>query len=101
VNVLSDNSSASVVKYDVSSQQHFIKLQKLVQASGSPNCVSCRLAVPSRLNISVWRSFLRDYSDAKICEFMEFGWPVGYDYATYGFPVSDFRNHTGRCRFRE
>jgi hypothetical protein len=30
---------------------------------------------------------------------MEFGWPVGYDYSLFGFPVSDPRNHKGALLF--
>ena len=29
----------------------------------------------------------------------EFGWPVGYDYEKYGFPVSQLRNHSGAINY--
>lgn len=78
---------------------HLLKLHARVHSSGMPNYKSCRLAVPSRLNVDVWRSYLRDYSDYQICDFLEFGWPVGYDYANSGFPVSSPRNHQGALSF--
>lgn len=65
----------------------------------SPNYVSCRLPIPSLLNIPSWRQYLHDYHDARICDFLEYGWPVGSDYSTQGFPVSQLRNHLGALLF--
>lgn len=56
-------------------------------------------AYPSRPNIPLWRQYLHDYPDARICDFLEYGWPVGYDYSTQGFPVSQLRNHQGALLF--
>ena len=70
-----------------------------MHASGFPNYVSCRLPVPSRLNIPLWRQYLHDYPDARICDFLEYSWPVGYDYSTQGSPVSQLRNHQGALLF--
>ena len=47
------------------------------------------------LNISLWRSLLRDYSDVAVCDFLEFGWPIGYYYSRGLLPSADFRNHSG------
>ena len=91
--VLSSNVSSS------SSYIDFVTLHELVCASGQPNYVSCRLPVPSRLNVSCWREYLRNYKDAQICDFLEYGWPVGYDYSSYGFPCSQLRNHQGALVF--
>ena len=77
----------------------YVFLHERVHASGFPNYVSCRLPVPSRLNIPLWRQYLHDYHDARICDFLEYGWPVGYDYSTQGFPVSQLRNHQGALLF--
>lgn len=76
-----------------------VTLHERVHASGFPNYVSCRLPVPSCLNIPHWRWYLRDYHDSQICDFLEYGWPVGYDYSTHGFPVSQLRNHQGALSF--
>ena len=40
------------------------------------------LPVPSSLNLPLWRSTLRDYDDYAVCNFLEFGWPVGLNYAS-------------------
>ena len=77
----------------------FVSLHERVRTSGLPNYVACHLPVPSRLNIPLWRQYLQECHDAKICDFLEFGWPVGYDYATHGFPVSQLRNHQGALLF--
>ena len=77
----------------------YVFLHERVHTSGFPNYVSCRLPVPSRLNIPLWRQYLHDYHDARICDFLEYGWPVGYDYSTQGFPVSQLRNHHGALLF--
>ena len=41
----------------------YVFLHERVHASGFPNYVSCRLPVPSRLNIPLWRQYLHDYHD--------------------------------------
>ena len=41
----------------------YVSLHERVHASGFLNYVSCRLSVPSRLNIPLWRQYLHDYHD--------------------------------------
>jgi len=77
----------------------FVALHELVCASGQPNYVPCRLPVPSPLNVSCWGEYLRNYNDAQICDFLEYGWPVGYDCSSYGFPCSQLRKHQGALLF--
>ena len=36
------------------------------------------IPIPSRLNIPVWFALVQDYKDSVICDFLEFGWPLGY-----------------------
>ena len=89
-------SSSSVLS---SSGIDFVALHESVRASGQPNYVSCRSPVPSRLNVPRWRQYLWNYQDSQICDFLEYGWPVGYDYSSYGFPCSNLRNHQGALLF--
>jgi len=77
--------------------QPYIDLHERVRASGLPNYKQCRLPVPSRLCVTVWRDYLQDYFDNIVCEFLEFGWPVNYK-NTSG-PVSDYRTHRGALQF--
>jgi len=65
---------------------------------GQPNFLGARLSVPSLLNLSLWWSLLTGYSDEVVCDFLEFGWPIGYDYSGF-LHSSDFRNHKGALDF--
>ena len=62
-----------------------------LQSVSGPNAHTLRIPVPSALNIPVWRSRLRNYSDPDLCDFLEFGWPVGY--VAPNPPVSSHQNH--------
>ena len=46
--------------------------------TGKPNYLVARVPVPSTLNISKWCELLQDYGDSVVCDFLEFGWPVGF-----------------------
>ena len=45
----------------------------------------------------MWRELLSDYPDEIICEFLEFGWPIGYMSDT--LPIFDLRTHRGALDF--
>ena len=49
-----------------------------VSATGLPNHLGARLPVPSGLRIPRWRHHLADYHDNIVCDYLEFGWPIGY-----------------------
>ena len=66
-------------------------------SSGQFNYTGLRLPVPSRLNIPVWRALLQDYEDRVICNFLEFGRPLGYNNQT--LPVFDLCTHRGALTF--
>ena len=78
--------------------QLFVSLHHRVHAAGLPNFRGARLAVPTSLNLPLWRSLLSEYSDVGVCDFLEFGWPIGYDY-NGALPSSVFRNHRGAIDF--
>ena len=46
--------------------------------TGKPNYLVARVPVPSTMNISEWRKLLQGYDDSVVCDFLEFGWPVGF-----------------------
>lgn len=62
-----------------------------LQSTSGPNAFTLRLPVPSALNISEWRTRLRHYHDHSLCDFLQFGWPVGYSASTR--PISSQLNH--------
>ena len=76
-----------------------VRLHERVFASGLPNNKGLRIPLPSKLNIAEWQSSLQDYHDNVIVDYLEFSWPVGYDYEKYGFPVSQLHNHSGAINY--
>ena len=78
---------------------NMVELHERVFASGLPNYRGLRIPLVSKLNIPQWRSYLSDYHDNVIVDYLEFGWPVGYDYEQFGFPVSQLRNHSGATNY--
>lgn len=46
-----------------------------------------------------WRSYLRDYEDYAVYDFLEFGWPVGFDYSSSFPKTPDFCHHKGVIDF--
>ena len=78
---------------------NMVALHERVFTSGVPNYRGLRIPLVSELNIPRWRSFLSAYHDNNIVDYLEFGWPVGYDYEQFGFPVSQLRNHSGATNY--
>ena len=67
--------------------------------TGKPNYLVARVPVASTLNISTWCELLQDYVDRVVCEFLEFGWPVGFMPTT--LHVFDLWTHRGALLFSE
>ncbi|KAK3750300.1 hypothetical protein QZH41_001767 [Actinostola sp. cb2023] len=76
-----------------------VALHEAVLKYGIPDYKGARIPVSSNLQIAVWRKLLQDFPDVKLCDMLEFGFPVNYNYAANGFPVSDRRNHKGALAF--
>ena len=76
-----------------------VALHKRVFASGLPNYKALRIPLASKLNIGQWRFSLKDYHDNVSVDYLEFGWPVGYDYEKCGFPFSQLCNHSGAIAY--
>ena len=75
----------------------FVDAHCAVFSSGQFNYTGLRIPIPSQLNIPVWHALLQDYEDSVICDFLEFGWPLGYTSQT--LPVFDLRTHRGALNF--
>ena len=65
--------------------------------TGEPNYRVARIPVFSALNIAKWRELLPHYPDNVICDFLEFGWPIGYMSDT--LPIFHLRTHRGALTF--
>ena len=72
-------------------------MHRSVALTGEPNYRVARIPVFSALNIAKWRELLQHYPDNVICDFLEFGWPIGYMSDT--LPIFDFRTHRGALTF--
>ena len=62
-----------------------------LQSAPGPNAFSLKLPVPSALNIPEWRLRLCNYPDSELCNFLQYGWPVGY--VAPHPPVSSHQTH--------
>ena len=90
-------SNLSPVSSDVSSSLSFVDSHLRVRSTGLPNYLGLRISVPSALHVPHWRECLRDYPDRIICDYLQFGWPVGF--VRDSLPVFDIRTHRGALNF--
>ena len=81
------------------SSDYFLKLHDRIFASRAYNFEGLRLPVPSSLCLPVWRTYLQEYVDYGVCDFLEFGWPVGFDYSRPLPMHTNFHNHKGATEF--
>ena len=49
-----------------------------VKDSGIPNYLGCKIPINDQMNIQFMKSMLKDYKDEKICDLLEFGFPLGF-----------------------
>ena len=77
-----------------------IEIHEKILRSGCPNFQGCRIPVKSGINVSFFRQNLTDYSDKIICEFLEFGAPIGFEGEMIN-SSSEIINHKGAQEFEE
>lgn len=70
-----------------------------VKGYNVPNYIGARIRVPSELNIQEWRELMKGYGDEKICEFIEFGWPISY--TSKRIPTPTWSNHKSATDYPE
>ncbi len=73
--------------------QREIEVHRVVVKSGLPNYIGCKIPVFSSLKISKWRIRLNNFPDKQLVDFLEFGWPIGYN--SQYWPLTTFKNHKG------
>lgn len=84
-------------KWPTSSRQgvgvapHHMQIYDAVRCLGVPNYMGARIPIPSGLNVDEWRRQLRGYPDARICDYLIYGWPISYTANTIPHPTWD--NH--------
>lgn len=56
----------------------FLNMYQTIKRTNAPNFVIARIPVPSGLMVKEWEKRLADYHDRFLCDFLRFGWPIGY-----------------------
>lgn len=70
---------------------NFCDIYARIKATSKPNCFGVRIPLDSALVIPAWRRELADFHDKMLCDYLEFGWPLGYHGDTS--PESTSKNH--------
>lgn len=61
------------------SHPEFCKLYAEIKHYNLPNFFGARVPLSSRLVLDRWYYYLQDYHDHLLCEFLKYGWPLGYN----------------------
>ncbi|CAC5401653.1 unnamed protein product [Mytilus coruscus] len=69
-----------VLLLEVGHTSDLIDLHNQLVFTDSYNFECLKIPIYSKLNIRFWRFQLEFYFDKVICEFLEFGWPIGIKY---------------------
>lgn len=69
----------------------FFSTYMAIKRTGLPNYVKAKIQVHSGLNLDAWDEALRNYHDREICQYLRYGWPVGYHKASP--PTTTDENH--------
>ena len=57
--------------------EFLLSTHQKVKDSGLFNFQGCRIPINTKLNVQYLRSMLTDYKDQRICDYLEFGFPLG------------------------
>ena len=83
--------------------QNKLKIHKMVLDSGKYNYEGCRLRVNENINVIFMRTMLANYNDLQVCDFLEFGFPLGFEGSLENLHSKDqiwkYKNHTGATEF--
>lgn len=69
----------------------FCKLYDCIKAYNTPNYLGAKITIPSGLRLDEWFVALAHYQDKEICQYLQYGWPLGYHKDSP--PVSLEENH--------
>ena len=76
---------AAVVRYLIASRYH------------QPNAFGAKVLVPTSLLLANWKTFLSNYHDNIVVDFLTYGWPINYTACTR--PVSSSHNQPSALNF--
>ena len=90
--ILPENTEISAV-----TTQCPIELHRKVKLYNKPNFLGARIPVHSQLNVDQWKRYLVDYWDKQLLEFLQFGFPLGFNRQC---PLkSDNKNHKSAVEY--
>ena len=73
-------------------------LCQVVRDSGLYNFESCKIPLRTNLNIPFFRFMLSDYEDKQVCDFLDYGFPIGY-LGKIEIGATKIKNHKGATEF--
>ena len=77
---------------------HIIYTHNKVVNLGLPNYQGCKIPVKTRINVEFIRENLLDYKDKVICEYLEFGAPIGFQ-GCLNVSQIEIKNQKGASEF--
>ena len=85
----------------LSTSEYIFAHDQIVQ-SGLYNFEFCRFPLNSKIRVDFFKFMLSDYIDKNVCQFLEFGFPIGYSgrqQANSSTIVPFCKNHSGAKQF--
>lgn len=79
--------------------QNFCNIYEAIKATAQPNYKSAKIQVSSGLNLDEWDQALAHYHDRHICQYLRYGWPLGYHKTNP--PASADQNHPSTIQHLE
>ena len=76
---------------------NMLEIYNKVFKTSNYNYKIARIPIPSGLHMNMWRSFLDEYQDKEILEFLEYGWPSNFTHSSS--LQSTFKNHSSAREF--
>ncbi len=73
-------------------QNNYLAIINAVRESGVPNFMGLRIPLPTKINIQLLDSLLRESPDRYMVDFFKFGWPISRDPLAPD-PVPTYENH--------
>ena len=61
---------------EITTVDQCIKIAEVISSTGVPNYRGARIPLISSLNIEAWETYLRDYPDPLLIEYLKFGFPM-------------------------
>ena len=77
-----------------------IKVSNIIKSSGVPNHKLAKFSVPSSFNIPAWQSYLSNYRDPLLIEYLQYGFPLSLVQNSFKARISTY-NHSSADNYAE